>query len=241
VLSTDQQHVVWMSSVMEDQQDASGLLYRRNRYYNPSAGRFTQEDPIGLAGGLNTYGFANGDPVTYSDPYGLKVCYRGTAKQVQRMKMATEEATGSTITLASESDGRQCISDLDLNVRAATETYARLKEMAENKGVDITLEPNPVRWDRQSYAQHAEGGRIGRVRLTQTTPMGYWSNVSVFGRNVCVGRSSGTLAAVVAHELIGHIYHQTIARPGTDSGEPYAIYWENMYHARAGEKSRCSH
>ncbi len=31
----------------------------------------TQEDPIGLAGGLNVYGFANGDPVTFSDPFGL--------------------------------------------------------------------------------------------------------------------------------------------------------------------------
>ena len=43
----------------------------RNRYYDPSSGRFTQEDPIGLAGGLNAYGFANGDPVNYDDPFGL--------------------------------------------------------------------------------------------------------------------------------------------------------------------------
>jgi uncharacterized protein RhaS with RHS repeats len=43
----------------------------RNRYYDPRTGQFTQQDPIGLAGGLNTYGFANGDPVSYSDPYGL--------------------------------------------------------------------------------------------------------------------------------------------------------------------------
>lgn len=28
-------------------------------------------DPIGLAGGLNLYGFAGGDPVNYSDPFGL--------------------------------------------------------------------------------------------------------------------------------------------------------------------------
>jgi hypothetical protein len=34
-------------------------------------GQNTQPDPIGLAGGLNSYGFAAGDPVTYSDPYGL--------------------------------------------------------------------------------------------------------------------------------------------------------------------------
>jgi RHS repeat-associated protein len=71
VLPSEGSDVVWMGGVIADQQDASGLLYRRNRYYDPQTGRFTQEDPIGLAGGLNAYGFANGDPVSYSDPYGL--------------------------------------------------------------------------------------------------------------------------------------------------------------------------
>jgi predicted metalloprotease len=40
--------------------DASGQQYMRNRYYNPQTGQFTQPDPIGLAGGLNSYGFAAG-------------------------------------------------------------------------------------------------------------------------------------------------------------------------------------
>jgi RHS repeat-associated protein len=61
----------WMGSLIEGGKDVSGQMYMRNRYYDPSTGKFTQEDPIGLAGGLNTYGFANGDPVSYSDPYGL--------------------------------------------------------------------------------------------------------------------------------------------------------------------------
>jgi RHS repeat-associated protein len=61
----------WMGSLVQSSEDASGLMYRRNRYYDPKTGRFTQEDPIGLAGGLNTYGFADGDPVSYDDPYGL--------------------------------------------------------------------------------------------------------------------------------------------------------------------------
>jgi hypothetical protein len=43
----------------------------RNRYYDPQTGRFTQQDPIGLAGGMNLYGFAEGDPINFSDPYGL--------------------------------------------------------------------------------------------------------------------------------------------------------------------------
>jgi hypothetical protein len=53
------------------------MLYRRNRYFDPASGRFTQEDPIGLAGGLNLYGFAGGDPVTFSDPFGLQGCDKG--------------------------------------------------------------------------------------------------------------------------------------------------------------------
>jgi len=36
-----------------------------------STGTLTQEDPIGLAGGLNLYGFAGGDPINFDDPFGL--------------------------------------------------------------------------------------------------------------------------------------------------------------------------
>ena len=50
---------------------ATGLQYRRNRLYDPATGRFTQQDPIGLAGGLNLYGYAGGDPINNSDPFGL--------------------------------------------------------------------------------------------------------------------------------------------------------------------------
>lgn len=61
----------FQGTLLEDKQDAAGTFFRRNRVYDPATGRFTQEDPIGLAGGLNLYGFANGDPVNFSDPFGL--------------------------------------------------------------------------------------------------------------------------------------------------------------------------
>jgi RHS repeat-associated protein len=60
-----------MGTLIDGMRDNSGQMYMRNRYYDPASGRFTQEDPIGLAGGLNAYGFASGDPVSYSDPFGL--------------------------------------------------------------------------------------------------------------------------------------------------------------------------
>lgn len=62
---------VWLGSLTEDKEDATRTVYRRNRYFDPATGQFTQEDPIGLAGGLNLYGFAGGDPVNFSDPFGL--------------------------------------------------------------------------------------------------------------------------------------------------------------------------
>jgi len=61
----------WFGSLVTEQRDGSGQMYMRNRYYDPATGRFTQEDPIGLAGGLNAYGFAAGDPINYADPFGL--------------------------------------------------------------------------------------------------------------------------------------------------------------------------
>jgi RHS repeat-associated protein len=62
---------VWWGSLVTGMRNASGQMHMRNRYYDPASGQFTQPDPIGLAGGLNAYGFAAGDPVSYSDPYGL--------------------------------------------------------------------------------------------------------------------------------------------------------------------------
>jgi RHS repeat-associated protein len=61
----------WFGSLILDQRDASGLMFRRNRQYDPATGRFTEEDPIGLTGGLNLYGFGGGDALNVSDPYGL--------------------------------------------------------------------------------------------------------------------------------------------------------------------------
>ena len=50
--------------------EETGLHYNRHRYYDPTLGQFTTQDPIGLLGGVNNYQYAP-NPVGWVDPLGL--------------------------------------------------------------------------------------------------------------------------------------------------------------------------
>jgi RHS repeat-associated protein len=53
---------------------SSGLNFNYFRDYDPSTGRYVQSDPIGLMGGITTYGYVGSDPLTAIDFYGLARC-----------------------------------------------------------------------------------------------------------------------------------------------------------------------
>ena len=55
----------------------TGLYFYRARYYDPTTGRFLQEDLIGFAGGINFYLYVQNGPTNLVDPDGLIVFFFG--------------------------------------------------------------------------------------------------------------------------------------------------------------------
>ena len=57
------------------QTDANGLYYMRSRYYSPEIRRFINQDvvtgSINQSASLNRYSYVEGNPVSYTDPFGL--------------------------------------------------------------------------------------------------------------------------------------------------------------------------
>jgi hypothetical protein len=228
--------------------DKTGQQYMRNRYYDPQTGQFTQTDPIGLAGGLNAYGFAAGDPVSYSDPSGLTVCFQGTSTEIQRLHAATEQATGSVITLDSRT---HCIINVNftsnpglvglrnrlvLLVNRRTQYGVGLHGSLGWKGSGCSNDQSHLCpadnqleiWESQvgeSFDAKYFGCRFGTVEMMDVP---YRMGPQI----------KEDLASIIAHELLGHTWAYEVRED--QYSERLAIGSENVYRrAQPGMKQRC--
>jgi RHS repeat-associated protein len=145
----------WFGSLSVGMRDASGQQYMRNRYYNSQTGQFTQPDPIGLAGGLNSYGFAAGDPVSYDDPFGLK------------MQCNTQEACDLTSVVAFGCTERRGEGGM-LSRSSSIETVRRFLQYAA-AGDSLALQTIATKQVTSSVLQFRSKGETTDFRAAQET------------------------------------------------------------------------
>ena len=76
----------------------TGLHYNWHRDYNPETGKYFQSDPIGLDGGLNTFLYVDGNPLSLIDsdgraprPTQIGRCYWGAAEVQRAVKSCRDE------------------------------------------------------------------------------------------------------------------------------------------------------
>jgi RHS repeat-associated protein len=216
--STDRQRnlprAVWHGSMLEGKRDKSGLGYSRNRYYDPNTGRFTQEDPIGLAGGANLYGFANGDPLNGRDPFGLMDVVFGDSITERRVREGAAKDPLVAKTLEElENDHSVLVMIQGLNGNEIT-----------GPGIGLPL------------PGHNEKGQRAYILAIDLDP------AKISQANAAV-RSLGGLDAgdIVAHELYGHIRPWQLGTACLDRPaglNSCAILRENEIRAERGRSPR---
>jgi RHS repeat-associated protein len=168
--TTPPQNEAWHGSLVDDMRDATGQMYRRNRYYDPQTGQFTQPDPIGIAGGLNVYGFAAGDPVTYADPYGLEAEEIGEQcrNRLSCVITAARGASRAFRTWRATRRARGAVDDLVDVARRSGRTAARADVPARPNG----MTPNDfgtrlMRWGTGNSEARDRIGSVTREELQE--------------------------------------------------------------------------
>lgn len=128
----------------------TGLYHNGHRDYVPGWGAYQRSDPFDLAGGMNTYAYASGNPLRFTDPFGLDCPLLQAAQdylnyQLASAEAATANATASLLTQLYSAD-TALVSDVANDAVDAlsqvNSSVANVESNAANAWVDILSQFN---------------------------------------------------------------------------------------------------
>ena len=155
---------------------ASGLVYFGYRFYEPHLGRWLNRDPLQEQGGINLYGYVQGDPLGYVDPDGqyaqaLGAITGGVVAGPSGAVIGTALGTGIGVAIcvytdicqfndsaddSASTDGNNKVDPCPADVPKSE--GKRRKNRIPDKGEPGTVSENPAGTTRKKY------GRDGNVQ-----------------------------------------------------------------------------
>ncbi len=204
----------------------SGLSYNHHRDYDPKIGRYIQPDPIGLGGDVNPYAYVGSNPLSYSDPNGLKTC---TGSRIQRSDsyncggMSNVECFGNCSgfgglarTTRGFCDEGGCTVEGTRSTNTPGHTYLTSNVVCRNAGlVSNAQQKNLMAWftvpkffpyivdvrtgtaETEYFVSHPDTGVPGGFVTSELTPDGLsGTNETVLGKHIFQGTVTRTLTTV---------------------------------------------
>ncbi|XXS85745.1 RHS repeat-associated core domain-containing protein [Sorangium sp. So ce176] len=130
--------------------EETGLCYTRFRFFDPETGGWCSPDPLGIAGGLNLFGF-DGSPINDIDPLGLSAWKRNLGNLIDMKDKTVRQAIQERGGNASTANQTGHMADKTL------EEVAKIKSDPNSSKEDARLADTALKLVKQDKTEKAKG------------------------------------------------------------------------------------